>query len=101
MSKIKLEDPIKELRGKICKHSDTIYKQVYNTRFTSRICNPYKGDPTTAQLAGRTKFKSSITAVNAIMADADQRATALAEFKKQSKYPSLRGFLIAKEYAKL
>ena len=39
MSKIKLEAPFKAFRGKICKHSDIIYKKMKQTQYTSQICN--------------------------------------------------------------
>ena len=45
MSKIKLEAPFRQFRGKICKHSDIIFKQMYGETFTSQICNPYTGEP--------------------------------------------------------
>lgn len=48
MSQVKLEAPFLSFRGKVCKHSNIIYKEMYGTRFTSQICNPYTGAPSTA-----------------------------------------------------
>ena len=46
MSKIKLEAPFRQFRGKICKHSDIIFKQMYgnckkNYQYSS-YCTSYK-----------------------------------------------------------
>lgn len=43
MSEYALEIPFWEFRGKICRHSQIIFKKVNGTRYTSVICNPYKG----------------------------------------------------------
>ena len=40
MSKIKLEAPFRSFRGKICKHAQIIYKEMWGTKFTSQICHP-------------------------------------------------------------
>ena len=99
MSKVNLEAPFQSFQGKICKHTDIIYKKMYGKSFTSKICNPYTGDPSAAQADLRTKFKNAWTAVQNI--SAEQRATYLAEFKKQTKYKTLNGYIFAQEYAKL
>lgn len=99
MSKIKLEVPFQQFRGKVCKHSQIIFKQMYGTNFTSQICNPYTGDPSAAQTAQRTKMATAIAAVNAL--DADAKAAYMTAFKKQSNYKTFRGYAIAQEMAKL
>ena len=99
MSKIKLEAPFTAFRGKICKHTQIIYKEMYGTKFTSQVCNPYTGDPSEAQTAQRTKMASAIAAVAALTPE--QKADYLAAFKKQSKYKTPRGFMIVQELAKL
>ena len=101
MARPVFDDPVKELHGKICKHADTIYKQMYGTKFTSKICNPYKGAPSAAQTAAKNKFKTAQAAAVAILEDADQRRAAVVLFKKQSMYKTLRGFVFAQEYNKL
>ena len=99
MSKISLEAPFTGFRGKICKHTQIIYKEMYGTKFTSQVCNPYTGDPSAAQTAQRTKIATAIAAVNAL--DADAKAAYMTAFKKQSKYKTFRGYAIAQELAKL
>ena len=99
MSKIKLEAPFTAFRGKICKHTQIIYKEMYGTKFTSQICHPYTGDPSANQTAQRTKMATAIAAVDAL--DATTKANYMAAFKKQSKYKTFRGYAIAQEYAKL
>ena len=99
MSKIKLEVPFQSFRGKVCKHSQIIFKQMYGTRFTSQICNPYTGEPSEAQTAVQTKIKTAAAAVKALTTQ--ERAAYLAQFKTQKKYRSFPGFLMAQELAKL
>ena len=99
MSKIKLEAPFQSFRGKVCKHSEIIFKQMYGTRFTSQICNPYTGAPSQAQTAQRTKMSQAAAAVKAL--SQTDRNNYLTEFKKQTRYRSFYGFLMAQEFAKL
>ncbi len=99
MSQIKLEAPFTAFRGKICKHSNIIYKEMYGTKFTSQVCNPYTGDPSANQVAQRTKMATAIAAVAALTPE--QKAAYMTDFRKQSKYKTFRGFAIAQEIAKL
>mgnify|MGYP004460795373 FL=1 len=99
MSQVKLESPFQSFRGKVCKHSNIIYKEMYGTRFTSQICNPYTGAPSTAQVAQQNKIKTAANAVKALTPE--QRAAYLSQFKAQKKYRSFSGFLMAQELAKL
>ena len=99
MSKIKLEAPFRQFRGKICKHSDIIFKEMYGETFTSQICNPYTGEPSTAQKAQQTKMATASANVKALT---PEQVTAYKEaFKKQTKYKSLNGYMMAQEMAKL
>lgn len=99
MSQVKLEAPFQSFRGKVCKHSNIIYKEMYGTRFTSQICNPYTGAPSTAQIAQQNKIKTAANAVKALAPE--QRAAYLSQFKAQKKYRSFSGFLMAQELDKL
>lgn len=99
MSQIKLEAPFQEYRGKICRHSQVIYKQVFDTKYTSQICNPYEGEPTEAQKAHREKFKKARAKVLSLTEE--EKAAYKTAFEKQSKYHALQGFIFAKEFAKL
>ncbi len=101
MSQIKLEAPFTAFRGKICKHTNIIYKQLRDTQFTSQICHPRTKPFSEAELARQDKFRQAAAAVKTIMSDTTQRATAETEFKTQSKYQTLYGYLLAREYAKL
>lgn len=101
MSQIKLEAPFTAFKGKICKHTNIIYKQLRDTQFTSQICNPRTKPYSEEELARQAKFKTAAAAAKAVMADPAQRATAEADFAKQDKYQTLYGFLLAREYAKL
>ena len=99
MSKIKLEAPFRQFRGKICKHSDIIYKEMYGETFTSQICNPYTGDPSENQVAQRERFaqaKANVAALSSEEVSAYKEA-----FAKQRKYKTLQGYMLAKEMAKL
>lgn len=101
MSKISLEVPFTAFKGKICKHTHIIYKQLRDTQFTSQICHPRTKAYSEEELARQAKFKTAAAAAKAIMDDPTQRATAEADFAKQDKYQTLYGFLLAREYAKL
>ena len=99
MAKIKPMQLLSRLSGKVCGHSNTYFAERNGTQYTGTICNPFKGEPTAAQIAVRTKFQSVIAAIAALSSteiDAYKEA-----FKKQKKYKSLRGFIFAQEYAKL
>ena len=101
MSKINLEAPFTAFRGKICKHSKIIFAQRKGTQYTSQICNPRTKAYSEEELARQAKFRTAVSNANAALADATQKAAFEAEYKAQSKYKSLRGYVIAKEYAKL
>lgn len=100
MSKIKLEVPFQQFRGKVCKHSQIIFKEMYGTRFTSQICNPYKGAPSEAQTTHRQKFRDTTAAVQTALSDPQQRAALQAEFAKQRKYRTLYGYAFAQQFKK-
>ena len=102
MSKIKLEAPFRSFRGKVCKHTDIIFKEMYGTKFTSQICNPYTGGPTQAQTDQMTKLTTAVATVDALTPQEVQ--TYEKSFKKArraGKYKTLRGYMIAQEMSKL
>ena len=101
MSKINLEAPFQAFRGKICKHSKIIFVKRGDTSFTSQICNPRTKEYSADELARQNKFKTAVTNANTALADPTEKATYEAAFKAQSKYKSLRGYVIAMEYQKL
>ena len=101
MSKIKLEAPFRQFRGKICKHSDIIFKEMYGETFTSQICNPRTKPYSQAELDRQDLFRQASVATKTALADPSTRATYEAEFKAQTKYKSLHGYMMAQEMAKL
>ena len=101
MSSIKLEAPFQAFRGKICKHSKIIFAQRKGTNYTSQICNPRTKAYSAEELARQQKFATALTNANTALADATQTAAYETAFKAQSKYKTLRGYVIAKEYEKL
>ena len=101
MSSIKLEAPFQAFRGKICKHSKIIFAQRKGTNYTSQICNPRTKAYSAEELARQQKFAIALTNANTALADATQKAAYETAFKAQSKYKTLRGFVIAQEYARL
>jgi hypothetical protein len=100
MSKIKLEAPFRQFRGKICKHSDIIYKEMYGTQFTSQICNPYTGQPSEAQVAQKERFRQA--KANVATLTPEQIAEYREAFKRYpGKYKTLQGYMLAKEMEKI
>lgn len=87
------------MSGKLCSHSDIYFAERNGTQYTGKICNPYKGEATEAQVEVRSKFSSTITAMEALTTteiDAYKDA-----FKNQKKYKTLRGYIFAEEYKKI
>ena len=72
---------------------------MYGETFTSQICNPYTGEPSAAQQAQQTRMATASAKVKALTPE--QRTAYKEEFKKQTKYKSLHGYMMAQEYAKL
>ena len=110
MSKIKPMALIESMSGKVCMHSNVYFRtNRRNGQVSScKLCNPYKGEPTTLQTNARTKFASAIVAAKAIFnaksTDEDQtNYTKLqaysAAYKANSKFGgSLFNFIMKKEY---
>lgn len=101
MSKYIPNEMVKEYHGKICMHSDVYFAKRNGTLYTGKICNPYKGEPSVAQVAQREKFRQAQAATVAALADTAQRAAYMAAFKSQKKYKDFRSYVFAMEYAKL
>ncbi len=94
---------IEGLRGKICSHAKMYMRQnrKNNKVFTGNLCNPFEGEASASQKAGRTKFKQAWAAVAAVFEDSAKLDEYRAAFEAQHKYTSLRGYIFAKEYEKL
>ena len=92
---------VKSYSGKICEHSDVYFAKKGKTLYTGKMCNPRTKPFSAAELARQAKFASAIANANTAMADAEQLAAYQTEFAKQTKYTTLRGYVIAMEYAKI
>ena len=102
MAKYKPIDMVKEYRGKICEHSDTYFQKRGRTLCTGRICEPRdlaKKPYSEKEIATHTKFQQTYAAIKALTPE--QKAEYKTAFEAQSKYTSLRGYIFAKEYAKI
>ena len=99
-SKVVYMDPIKEIHGKLCKHSDVYFAKngLSGKLYTSRICNP-STVVTAGMLEQRQLFKAASDYAKAVALDATRRAAAELRFAAQSKYKSLRTFLMAESMA--
>lgn len=89
-----------QFRGKICKHSEIIFKEMYGTKFTTQICNPYTGEPSEAQVKHRQKVASAALKINELTEQELQTYKTAFE-SSPGKYKTLRGYMMAQEMAKL
>ena len=96
MAKIKPMELIAQMSGKVCSHSDTCFVMKNGSQFTGKICNPYTGDPTEAQMVARNKFKQTQESIKAL--SEEQMMQYRTAFKKQKKYKTLRGYVFAQMY---
>ena len=95
-NKVVFEYPVKEIHGKPCSHTNTYFgKNKFSGKlYISRLCNP--STVVTAGMAEqRQKFADASTYANTHMRDATKRAAAELRFNAQSKYYTLRTFLMA------
>ena len=98
MSKFKPMELIGEMHGKFHGDSEYYAAERYGTQFTGKIgYNPYP--PTEKQIAQRERFAQAKANVAAL---SPEEVTAYKEaLKKQRKYKTLQGYMLAKEIAKL
>ena len=97
MAKILPIDLAKAMSGKICMHSDFYYRYNRQTLRTSsgRICNPSDKAPSEAQTAAKARFKKVAAAIRTVLANPTDHAKYLAQFRKQTTYGSLFGYVFA------
>ena len=111
MAKVIFDDPIAAIKGKISSKTKTVYK-VYSptqTKYAYLVCHPrdYTTHPVTqAEQKTRTLFTDAVSRCTAILADPTQKEVYNTAFQahihgKQPKYATLRGYIIATEYASL
>ena len=96
MSKISLEAPFNGFRGKICKHTQIIYKKMRQTQFTSQICNPRTKAYSADELARQSKFAAATAAVKALTTE--QKAVYAEAFAGQRKYTTMFGYCFHLEW---
>ncbi len=98
MSKILPIDLTKAMSGKICMHSDFYYRYNRQTHRTSsgRICNPSTKAPTEAQIAAKARFVKVSAAIRTILANPTDHTKYLADFRKQTAYGTLFGYVFAR-----
>ena len=101
MAKIKPMILIESMSGKVCSHSDTYFALRNGTQYTGTRCNKRTTPFSENELHNQTKFKIAHASAVARLRDASQQAKDMAAFKKQTKYKTILGYLIAEEYAKL
>lgn len=99
MAKYVAMDLVKELRGRVCGHSDMSFAVRNGTRYTMKRCRVRSSEPSAEELAKWERFAQTIAAVDGM--SAEEKATYAAAFKKQKRYKTLRGYIFAQEYAKL
>lgn len=92
---------IEQMHGKVCSHSDTYFAYRNGTQYTGTRCNQRTTPFSEAEIANQQKFKKAHAAALTRKNDASQHAADLANFKKQTKYKTILGYLIAEEYKKI
>ncbi len=95
-NKVVFEYPVLEVHGKPCRHTKTYFAKngLSGKLYMARLCNP-STTVTANMLAQRRLFKDSSDYAKSQMTDATKRAAAEVRFNAQSKYLTLRTFLIA------
>ena len=101
MSKLNMMTHLDSVSGKYSK-TDKVYTRVRkfdNQVIGVRLKNPATNEPpSAAQEAAQTKFATVMAQVAAALTDAGQKATLTAEWRKQRKYKTLRGYIFHKLY---
>ena len=98
MAKFKPMELIDEMHGKFSGESEYYAAVRYGTQFTGKIGeNP--NPPTDAQIAQRERF--SLAKSNIATLTPEDVAAYKEAFKKQRKYKTLQGYMLAMEMAKI
>ena len=96
MAKLKMMTHLDAVTGKYSK-TDEVYTKVRkfdNQVIGVRMKHPVDNNPpTAAQQQAQENFATLVAAVNTALADAEQKATYKAAWKKQKKYKTLRGYV--------
>ena len=98
MSKFKPMELIDKMSGKFSGKSKYYAAARYGTQYTGMV-GEITTPPSEAQVAQRERFVAAKAAVSALT---EEQVTVYKEaFKKQHKYRSLQGYMLAMEMAKL
>ena len=96
MAKLKLMTHLDGVSGKYSK-TDEVYTKIRkfdNQTIGVRIKHPATNEPpTAAQQEAQNNFASVVALVNTALANSEQKAAYEAQWKKQKKYKTLRGFV--------
>lgn len=90
---------IKSLSGKLSKSEDQVFYDKYGKNFVWSTRGVHSFN--TNQLATQSVLAQAAAQVKTIMADSTQLATYETAFKAQSKYPTLRGFIMSNVIAQM
>jgi hypothetical protein len=98
--KVEFEYPVAAVHGKPCSHTNVYFGVNGFTKkpYISKLCYP-STTVTAAMEQHRAKFKAASDYAKTVSADAQRRAAAEVRFAAQSKYYTLRTFLIAESMA--
>ena len=98
--KVVFEYPVKEIHGKPCSHTNVYFgvNGLTHKAYISRLCHP-STVVTAGMLVQRSKFKQASDYAVEQMTSVQKRAAAEARFNAQSKYLTLRSFLMAESFA--
>lgn len=98
MAKFKPMELIDVMHGKFSRKSKYYAAEKYGTQYTG-VVGEITVPPTEKQLAQRTRFASA--KANIAQLTEEQLAEYKEAFKKQSKYKTLQGYMLAMEMAKI
>lgn len=104
MAYFKPIDIIKSWSGKVCEHSDFYLATKGKTGYSGKICNPRdlsKNPYSENELMLQQRYKQTVEALKTLTTEQTQAYEKQWKAQKHSKYSTLRGFMFAKEYAKL
>ncbi len=104
MAKVRFMELVESVSGKYC-HSNpnsVIFQRRKTCNVVCHIHNPYTGPATPEQVEQQTKFAQAQAAVAEVFGNPTELTAYTEAYKANPEgYASLRGYIFAKEYAKL
>lgn len=98
MALIRPASYIRSISGKTSKAEDNVFYYKFNKTFMW-VNQCYHGPYTTAQIAQQQAFATAATASATVLANSTQRASFESDFKSQSKYKTLFGYIMSVKLA--